>query len=307
MVQLLENKLSDYCKELDIPLQELSILHSFSGGIDSTVLASLLIELKEKYSFKLSLMHFNHNADLNSKIRENFCNSFSIKNKVDYYNKDLFINHSENFESSSRKKRYSELNAITAKINSHIICTAHHLDDQIETLFMKMLDNSDWISKIGIREKLDKIRRPLLSVRKDEIRQIASERNLSWVEDPTNNDLSFRRNNVRKSFLPDAIKADPKLESTLLNESHANQVKMNSYISEFNNNKFNIKNPKNVETVTRVLFSNRRKMINKNFAKLFGNNKTIAEELNLNLNQRPEELSSEMFYRIAMRYEKLFN
>jgi 16S rRNA A1518/A1519 N6-dimethyltransferase RsmA/KsgA/DIM1 with predicted DNA glycosylase/AP lyase activity len=56
-----------------------------------------------------------------------------------------------------------------------------------------------------------------------------------------------------------------------------------------------------------VLFSNRRKMINKNFAKLFGNNKTIAEELNLNLNQRPEELSSEMFYRIAMRYEKLFN
>ncbi|SVD07163.1 uncharacterized protein METZ01_LOCUS360017, partial [marine metagenome] len=181
MVQLLENKLSDYCKELDIPLQELSILHSFSGGIDSTVLASLLIELKEKYSFKLSLMHFNHNADLNAKIREKFCNSFSIKNKVDYYNKDLFINHSENFESSSRKKRYSELNAITAKINSHIICTAHHLDDQIETLFMKMLDNSDWISKIGIREKLDKIRRPLLSARKDEIRHIANERNLSWV------------------------------------------------------------------------------------------------------------------------------
>jgi len=70
---------------------------------------------------------------------------------------------------------------------------------------MKMLDNSDWISKIGIREKLDKIRRPLLSVRKDEIRQIASERNLSWVEDLSNNDLSFRRNNVRKSFLPDAI------------------------------------------------------------------------------------------------------
>ena len=79
MVQLLENKLSNYCSELDIQLQELSILHSFSGGIDSTVLASLLIELKEKYGFKLSLMHFNHNADLYAKIRENFCNSFSKK------------------------------------------------------------------------------------------------------------------------------------------------------------------------------------------------------------------------------------
>ena len=99
MIQLLEDKLSVYCKEFNLPLQELSILHSFSGGIDSTVLASLLIELREKYGFKLTLMHFNHNADLNSQIREIFCNSYSIKNKIDYYIKELFINNSENFES----------------------------------------------------------------------------------------------------------------------------------------------------------------------------------------------------------------
>ena len=48
-------------------------------------------------------------------------------------------------------------------------------------------------------------------------------------------------------------------------------------------------------------------MINKNFAKLFRHNKSAAKELNLNLKQRPEELSNEMFYRIAMKYEKLFN
>ena len=71
-------------------------------------------------------------------------------------------------------------------------------------------------------------------------------------------------------------------------------------------NEFNIKNPKHLETVTRVLFSNRRKMINKNFLKLFNHDKSVAEELNLNLNQRPEELSSEMFYKIAMKYEELF-
>ena len=86
--------------------------------------------------------------------------------------------------------------------------------------------------------------------------------------------------------------------------------KINSTVLSFKpvkNNKFNIKNPKNIETVTRVLFSNRRKMINKNFAKLFRNNKAIAEELNLNLNQRPEELSNEMFYKITMKYEELAN
>ena len=47
-------------------------------------------------------------------------------------------------------------------------------------------------------------------------------------------------------------------------------------------------------------------MINKNFSKLFKKNLYVAKELNLNLNKRPEEVSSEMFYKIAIKYEKLF-
>ena len=73
------------------------------------------------------------------------------------------------------------------------------------------------------------------------------------------------------------------------------------------NNQFHLKNPKNLEKVTRTLFSNRRKMINKNFNKLFKQNKSVAKNLNINLNQRPEELSNEMFYKIALQYEKLFD
>ena len=86
--------------------------------------------------------------------------------------------------------------------------------------------------------------------------------------------------------------------------------KVNSTVLSFRpkkNNKFNITNPKNLEMITRVLFANRRKMINKNFAKLFMNDKSVAKYLNLNLSLRPEELSNEMFYRIAIKYEKLFN
>ena len=85
--------------------------------------------------------------------------------------------------------------------------------------------------------------------------------------------------------------------------------KVNSTILSFRpkKNKFYIKNPKQLEMVTRILFSNRRKMINKNFLKLFHNDRSVANELNLNLNQRPEELSNEMFYKIAAQYEKLFD
>jgi len=87
----------------------------------------------------------------------------------------------------------------------------------------------------------------------------------------------------------------PKVISTLL-----------SYVPK-KNNQFNLKDPKNLEKITRVLFSNRRKMVNKNFRKLFKNNSSVAENLNINLNKRPEELSNEMFYRIAEQYEKLFD
>jgi len=73
------------------------------------------------------------------------------------------------------------------------------------------------------------------------------------------------------------------------------------------NNQFNLKDPKNLEKVTRILFSNRRKIINKNFNKLFKQNRVVAKNLNINLNQRPEELSSEIFYKIALQYEKLFD
>ena len=85
-----------------------------------------------------------------------------------------------NFESCARVRRYSELDNLSNKLNIPLIFTAHHLDDQIETLYMKMLDKSDWISQIGIRHSLGKIRRPLLDVRKETIRKTAHNKKISY-------------------------------------------------------------------------------------------------------------------------------
>ena len=85
--------------------------------------------------------------------------------------------------------------------------------------------------------------------------------------------------------------------------------KINSTLLSFKPKKINLlnlKNPHNLEKVTRILFSNRRKMINKNFNKLFNKNKTVIKNLNIDLSKRPEELSNETFYKIAREYEKLF-
>ena len=84
--------------------------------------------------------------------------------------------------------------------------------------------------------------------------------------------------------------------------------KVNSTILSFKpkkNNFFYLKNPKNLETVTQVLFSNRRKMINKNLNKLFKAKLFLLNELNIDSKKRPEELNNEIFYKIAIQYEKL--
>tara|TARA_B100001540_G_scaffold315847_1_gene344121 strand:- start:702 stop:1505 length:804 start_codon:yes stop_codon:yes gene_type:complete len=83
--------------------------------------------------------------------------------------------------------------------------------------------------------------------------------------------------------------------------------KVNSTLLSFKpkSNIYKIKNPENLEIVTRILFSNRRKMINKNFKKLFKNSYSVAEELDLDLKKRPGELASEIFYKIAVKYEQL--
>tara|TARA_B110000438_G_C15708191_1_gene604136 strand:+ start:127 stop:933 length:807 start_codon:yes stop_codon:yes gene_type:complete len=87
----------------------------------------------------------------------------------------------------------------------------------------------------------------------------------------------------------------PKVDSTILSFTPKKNIS------------YKIKNPKYLETVTRILFSNRRKMINKNFRKLFTNSFVVADHLGLDLNKRPGELSNEMFYKISLKYEKLFN
>ena len=85
--------------------------------------------------------------------------------------------------------------------------------------------------------------------------------------------------------------------------------KINSTILSFKpkkQQKYNIKDPKNLETVTRILFSNPRKMINKSLFKLFKKNSLMVNQLNIDLKKRPRELSCDMYYEITSKYENLF-
>ena len=100
--------------------------------------------------------------------------------------------------------------------------------------------------------------------------------------------------NVEKicDIKPDCFSPKPKIDSSLLFFSPKK-------------NFFKIKNPKNLEKVTRVFFNHRRKMIKKPFNQLFNGNNKILEELDINLNLRPQNLDFDTYYKLTKAYEKL--
>ena len=240
MIKELENKLHEYCAELDIDIDNLSILNAISGGVDSIVLSNLLIDLRCKYNFKLIFAHFNHKMHNKASEMHNLCKNFSQKNKVQLFTDIISVPHNRNIEAYSRNSRYQKLNKIALGNKIQLILTAHHYDDQIETLFMKYIDNADWISCIGIRRKFDLIRRPLLDVRKKNIINYAKVNNLDWIEDPSNKDVSFRRNKIRMILLPRAKDENVMLERMLLDRSIIYKNRMSDVLTRFYKNKKNI-------------------------------------------------------------------
>ena len=102
------------------------------------------------------------------------------------------------------------------------------------------------------------------------------------------------RLNVHKvcDIKPNSFSPRPKIDSTLL-------------LFSPKKNYYKIKNSKNLEKITRIFFSQRRKMLKKPFNQLFNGNKKILEELKINLNLRPQNLDFDTYYKLAIEYEKL--
>ena len=106
--------------------------------------------------------------------------------------------------------------------------------------------------------------------------------------------LSNWKLNITKicDIKPESFSPRPKIDSSLLFFSPKKDF-------------FKIKNPKNLEKVTRVFFNHRRKMIKKPFNQLFNGNKKVLEKLKINLNLRPQNLNIETYYKLTNEYENL--
>ncbi|CAL4042361.1 tRNA(Ile)-lysidine synthase [Buchnera aphidicola (Anoecia corni)] len=196
-----------------------SVLISYSGGIDSTVLLYKLMKLKKYYSFiNIRVLHVNYNVFKHSLNTVKHCIQLCKK-----YNLELIIKHvkkisvKKNFEEVARVIRYNIIKKIL--LPKEVVITAHHLNDQCETFFLSLKRGSGptGLSGMKLYTFLDKNKlliRPFLNVSKKQIERFAFKKKLIWITDNSNNNIYYDRNFIRKEIIPVLEKRWPSFLNT---------------------------------------------------------------------------------------------
>ena len=210
-------------------------LLAVSGGIDSMVMLDFFN--KNSSLANISVCYVDHNYHADSKKMGKLVSSYCSDNNI------MYIEHSiesstikRNIESQLREKRYSCLSEACKEMNADYIVTAHHSDDQIETILMKILNSSSFTSMRGIQSLNDNLFRPMLDITKDEIFKYAQENKVAYISDPTNNDTSLTRNFLRKKVIPSLEKIKPNLHKPF--EDFQNKTNDMEDLLAFSTNEF---------------------------------------------------------------------
>ena len=181
------------------------ILIAVSGGIDSLALTLLIKELAGQHKITIYAVTIDHklrdNSSLEAQKLHDVMIKLGIRHEIIDWQKDQEI--ISNIENKARQARYSLLTQYADKHKIPVIVTAHHLDDQIETFFMRLLRGSgiDGLAAINPVTQLNKnliLFRPLLQVTKAQLKEYLLANKQVWFEDDTNNNTKFLRNKVRK-------------------------------------------------------------------------------------------------------------
>lgn len=188
------------------------IVVAASGGPDSTALLLALSKLKRKYGLHLVAAHLNHG--LQATRSDTFARqtrSACAKLGIPFYSKKISAGklskkYGKSVEETGRIERYKFFLEIAAKTRSPKIATAHTLDDQAETVLLRMLRGSGLRGLGGIpfkrKEGKATVIRPLLLCKKKDLQKALKESGIPFSQDPTNQNAVFTRNRVRKELLP---------------------------------------------------------------------------------------------------------
>lgn len=179
-----------------------AVVVAFSGGPDST---ALLLGMSRIPGIRLAAAHLDHAMDPGSASRAREAARIAARLGVPFITeraKQRENRSPDSPEATGRRDRYEFLERVRQDLGARWIATAHHRDDQAETVLLRLLFGSGLEGLAGIRPVHGQIVRPLLNVPRSELAAAVAAAGLKPVDDPTNRDLDVPRNRVRHRLLP---------------------------------------------------------------------------------------------------------
>ena len=191
---------------------------------------ALLHYLINNYKDKIIVAHINHNVRKQSNTEELFLSNYCKDNNITFECMKITEYKENNFENEARKKRYKFYKEILTKYNSSYLFLAHHADDLMETIIMKITRGSNingyaGIKKISYQDNYY-IVRPFLDYTKQDILEYIKKYNITYYDDYTNNDITYTRNRIRHNIIPLLKKEDINI--------HKKFIKYSNTLNEYN-------------------------------------------------------------------------
>ncbi len=184
-----------------------SFLVACSGGLDSTALAHIFASVCIRWDLRAAVAHVNHGlrpeaaaeAVFVRRLAESLGKRF-LERSVDV--KAAMTGSHRSLQDVARELRYEALEQMRIEAGCDWILTAHHLDDQAETLLARFLRGAGVDGLQGIRPVMGRVLRPLLSVARADLLSYAGRHGLQWCEDASNQNDKYSRNALRRHVLP---------------------------------------------------------------------------------------------------------
>lgn len=202
-------------RALDLGPGERRALVAVSGGADSVALLDLLVLTREGHGLDLVVAHADHGIHPDSAAVAESVRRLATKLGCRFILGRLELGAGAG-ETAARDARHAWLERVRREHAAHLVLLAHHADDQVETVLLRVLAGSAPAGLAGIPARRGPLARPLLGFRHAELVAHCSARGLDWWEDPSNRDSRHRRAWARHGLLPALREHLPEVDASLL-------------------------------------------------------------------------------------------
>ncbi|MES9876092.1 MAG: tRNA lysidine(34) synthetase TilS [Candidatus Sedimenticola sp. PURPLELP] len=201
------------------PEQTRRYIVAYSGGCDSQVLLHALASLKNHLPGEVLAVHINHGLQPEAALWAAHCaeSCRSLEIPLETISLELEPEPGESIEAVAREARYAAIQGLVKP--SDVLLTAHHQDDQAETLLLQLFRGAGLRGMAAMPEVATfgpgYLVRPLLGFSRSQLDTYAAANGLSWVDDQSNLDQRYDRNFLRQNVMPVLLERWPSLRQTL--------------------------------------------------------------------------------------------